>query len=184
MLAVLAALSSCASRSPLAPREIFDEQTASTLTVVAAPLVFSRPRSDVAAFAHDFATLVAAQDDRSGETSEFLLLYRWSTVDPRMSPPPPPEAGRLRILADGRQIDLQPLGRLPVSLMQRHALLVPHHGDVVARAYRVDAGLLNFIASSRALTLRMPEEALDTPFTLWEDGRKALRQFLRAAGSP
>ena len=88
---------------PAAPtQEILDEQSGNTLLVVAKPLVFARERTDVAAYARDYATLVAVEMDQSGKYSEFLLLYRWSTVDRRMSSPPDPSAGELRILAEGR----------------------------------------------------------------------------------
>lgn len=173
-------LTACASSRPAPSQEIFDEQTAMTLQVVSAPFIFARERSDVAAHARDYATLVAAEIDRSGAYSDFLLLYRWSTVDRRMSPPPPSSAGALRILADGRSIDLQPLQRLPVSLTQSHSLYVPPHGDIVPRAYAVDAALLQYIATCRNLTVRMPQEELNTPFTLWQDGREALAKFLQS----
>jgi hypothetical protein len=180
ILTVLAMLTACTS-SRLAPsHEIFDEQSGMTLEVVSMPFIFARERSDVAAHARDYATLVAAEIDRSGEYSDFLLLYRWSTVDRRMSPPPPLSAGALRILADGRAIDLQPLQRVPISLTQSHALYVPPHGDVVPRAYAVDAALLRYIAACRNLTLRMPQEELNTPFTLWQYGREALAKFLQS----
>ena len=151
-----------------------------TLNVVSRPFVFARDRSDVAAHARDYATLVAAEIDRSGDYSDFLLLYRWSTVDRRMAPPPPRSAGALRIVADGRVIDLKPLERMPVSLTQSHALYVPPHGDVIPRAYAVDAALLQYIAACRSLTLHMPQEEPNTAFTLWQDGREALRNFLRS----
>lgn len=184
LLLSLTALVSCTTKPPLAPHELFDEQTGSTLTVVATPLVFARDRSDVAAFSRDYVTLVAVEDDRSGAYSLNLLLYRWSTVDRRMSPPPQADAGALRIIADGRALDLQPLDRLPVSLQKRRELHLPEHGDVTAHAYPVDAALLRFIATSRELSVRMPQEALDTPFTLWEDGRGALGEFSHRAGAP
>lgn len=184
LILALTALPSCAARPPARSPELFDEQSASTLLVVARPCVFARERSDVAAHARDYATLVAVEEDRSGEYNQYLLLYRWSTVDRRMSPPPGPEAGEMRILADGRPIDLTPLDRLPVSLKQRRALHVPDHGDAVPRAYRVDSSMLRYIAASRELTLRMPQEPLDTPFTVWEDGRGALMQFLQGAAAP
>jgi hypothetical protein len=179
-LLLLALLTACTS-SRLAPsREIFDEQSALTLEVVSMPFIFARDRGDVAAHARDYATLVAAEIDRSGEYSDFLLLYRWSTVDRRMSAPPPPSAGALRILADGRAVDLQPLPRVPISLTQSHSLYVPPHGDVVPRAYAVDAALLRYIAACNSLTLRMPQEEINTPFTLWQDGREALAKFLQS----
>jgi hypothetical protein len=169
LILLLAALVSCASEPVKPAQEIFDEQTAATLSVVSKPLVFARERTDV-----------AAQIDRSGQYNEFLLLYRWSTVDPRMSPPPQPGEGELRIVADGRAIDLQPLERLPISLKQSRALHVPAHGDIVPRAYSVDGALLRFIAASRELTVRMPQEQLNLPFALWEDGRGALAEFVHS----
>ena len=181
LFVVLAALASCASHPPTAPREFLDEQSANTLTVVAAPMIFARERFDVAAYAHDYATVVAAEIDASGVYSPYLLLYRWSTVDPRMSPPPPAGAGALRIIADGRVIDLTPLDKFPLSLARSRELSVPDHSDVVAHAYRVDVETLHFIAASREIMLRLPQEPLDIPFRLAEDGRGALGEFLRAA---
>ena len=145
-------LSACAAAPrQAASHEFLDEQTGTTLSVVAKPLVFARERTDVAAHARDYATLVAVEVDNSGKYREYLLLYRWSTVDPRMSPAPDPHAGELRILADGRVIDLMPLEQMPVSLSRRRELHVPDHGDVIAHAYPVDSSTLRFIASSREL---------------------------------
>ena len=100
-----------------------------------------------------------------------------------MSSPPDPNAGELQILAEGRAIDLMPLEQLPVSLSRRRELHVPDHGDVVAHAYPIDAATLRFIASSRELSVQMPQEHLDIPFTLWEDGRMALSQFAGRAAA-
>jgi hypothetical protein len=177
LLPALIALCSCSSQPRVATREFFDEQTASTLSVVGKPLIFERQRSDVAAHGHDFATLVAIEVNNSGQDSEYLLLYRWSTVDRRMSPPPEPDQGLLRIQADGRTIELRPLERLPVSLAQRRRLHFPEHGDVVARAYRVDLDLLRFVSTSGELVVRLPDESLDTPFMLWDDQRGSLARF-------
>ena len=182
LILVLSALAACTAQ-PRAPRpraasqDFFDERTGSTWSVVDKPLIFARDRSDVAAFARDYATLVAIDVDLSGRDVEYLLLYRWSTVDPRMSPPPGPNEGELRVFADGRLIDLRPLARLPVSLSRPRLLHVPDHGAVIAYAYEVGPGTLRYIASSRDLRLRMPQEPLDLPFTLWADGRGALAKF-------
>jgi hypothetical protein len=186
LLLALTGLASCTIQPHRRPpsTEIFDEQTGSTLLIVAKPLVLARERSDVAAHSRDYATLVAVEDDRSGAYTQYLLLYRWSTVDRRMSPPPGPDEGELRILADGRTIELKPLERPPTSLAQGRALHVPEHGDIVYRAYRVDSAMLHYIAASHDLAVRMPQESLDTPFTVWEDGRGALAQFLQRAVAP
>jgi len=73
---------------------------------------------------------------------------------------------------------------MPVSLSQRRELHVPDHGDVIAHAYSVDSSTLRFIASSRELSVQMPQEPLETPFKMWEDGRMALAKFLDRAGTP
>jgi hypothetical protein len=183
LLLAFGLLASCATQPPEGGEEFFDEQSANTLLVVAAPLVFARERSDVAAHARDYATLVTVEIDAAGDYTQYLLLYRWSTVDRRMSPPPDADAGALRIVADGRSIELQPLARLPVSLGKRRELHVPKHDDVVCRGYKIDPATLEFIATSRELKLRLPQESLAMPFTLWEDGRSALRQFLLRAAA-
>jgi len=184
LIAALIVLPACSGVQRAQSQEIFDEQTGNTLLVVAKPLVFARARTDVAAYARDYATLVAVEVDISGKYSDYLLLYRWSTVDPRMSPPPDPSEGELKILAEGREIDLKPQEQLPVSLSRRKQLHVPDQGAVIAYAYKVDAATLRFIASSRELTIRMPQELLDTPFRMWEDGRMALAQFAAHAAAP
>jgi hypothetical protein len=183
LIVALTVLPACSSTPRAASQEIFDEQTGNTLLVVAKPLVFARARSDVAAFARDYATLVAVEVDQSGKFNDYLLLYRWSTVDPRMAAPPGPNQGELKILTEGREIDLTPLEQLPVSLSRRKQLLVPDQGVVVAHAYKIDAATLAFIASSRELTVRMPQEQFDAPFTIWEDGRGALAKFAGRAGT-
>ena len=181
ILAVIA-LAACGGTQPTRPRELLDEKTGSTVSVVSAPLIFARERTDVAAHARDYATLVAAEIDQSGAFQDYLLLYRWSTVDRRMSPPPQPEAGQLRILAHGRVVDLKPLDSMPTGLEHRRELHLPVHGEVVAHAYIVDAQTLRFLAESESLSIRMPQEPLDAPFGLWQDGRAALLEFSKSAG--
>ena len=184
LLMVLTALASCASRPPAASQEIFDESDASTLLVVANPTVFARERSDLAAHARDYATVVAVEIDISGEYSDYLLVYRWSTVDRRMLPPPDPAGGAMRIVADGRVFDFKPVDKLPVNFAQRRELHMPKHDDVVPRGYKVNAETLQFIATSEDLSLRMPQEPFDVPFKLFEDGRPALLEFLKPAFAP
>jgi hypothetical protein len=184
LLMVLTALASCASRPPAPSQEIFDESDASTLLVVAKPTVFARERSDLAAHARDYATVVAVEIDISGEYSDYLLVYRWSTVDRRMLPPPDAAGGAMRIVADGRVFDFKPVDKLPVNFAQRRELHMPKHDDVVPRGYKVNAETLHFIATSEDLTLRMPQEPLDVPFKMFEDGRRALLEFLKPAFAP
>jgi hypothetical protein len=55
---------------------------------------------------------------------------------------------------------------------------------VVPRGYKVNAETLHFIATSEDLTLRMPQEPFDAPFKMFDDGRRALLEFLKPAFAP
>jgi len=180
--AALVVLTACIGQRPAATREILDEQTGNTLFVAAKPLMFARERTDVAAHARDYVSLTAVAVNESGKYSDYLLAYRWSTVDRRMSPLPEPSAGELRILADERTIGLEPLPSIPADLVSQAQFRAPNHGDAVVLAYKVDLPTLRFIAASRSLSLRLPREALDTPFGLWRDGRSDLSRFAEAGG--
>jgi hypothetical protein len=179
----LMALSGCTQTRSADSLEIYDEQTGNTLSVVRAPLVFARDRTDVAAHARDYVTLVTVEVDHSGEYRDYLLAYRWSTVDRRMSAPSDPQAGQLEILTDGRAITLTAVEQMPISV-SRPELRVPKHAHAVTHAYRIDVATLRYIAMSRELTVRLPQEALDTPFKIWSDGRTALGQFVKRAAVP
>jgi hypothetical protein len=183
-ISLVLSLGACSATPPAPGHEIFDEQTGNTLTVVSSPIVFARERTDVAAHARDYATLVAVEVDHSGTFKDYLFLHRWSTVDTRMSPPPGPDAGEMRLLSEGRELKLQPLDSLPIGVGSGRDLHVPRHGAAVTRAFAVDPDILRFIAASRMLVLQMPQEALDTPFQIWEDGRGALQEFLHQTYAP
>jgi hypothetical protein len=180
--AALTLLTACASHRPAATREILDQESGNTLFVATKPLVFARERSDIAAYARDYVMLRAVAINESGRYSEYLLLHRWSTVDRRMLPRADPNAGELRVLADGRTIELVPLERVPITLSSREELHVPNHGDVITHAYVIDLPTLRYIAASRVLAVRLPQEVLDIPFGLWHDGRSDLNEFVVAQG--
>ena len=182
LAAALTALAACSAGPPPATREILDEDTGNTFFIATRPLVFARNRTDVAAYTRDYVTLAAVAVNESGKYSEYLLLYRWSTVDRRMLPTPDPNAGEVRILADGRTLDLHPLEQVPVSVASRAELREPNHGDAITHAYKMDLPTLRFLAASRTLAVLLPQEPLDTPFELWRDGRPDLKSFVAAQG--
>jgi len=182
LLLLIATIAGCADAPPQDSRTLLDQNTGNTLVLVTHPLVFARERSDVAAFARDYATLVAVEVDVTGSYKDYLLLYRWSTVDKRMSPLPAANTGELHLEADGRVIILSALDQIPVSGTDLAALHYPRTADVVTHAYRVDAATLKFIAMSTRIVLRLPQEPFDSVFTLREDGRPSLAQFVRAEG--
>jgi hypothetical protein len=175
--AACAQLAACSSAPQRAPSELLDEQTGATLVVVAEPLVFARPRADVAANARDYVTVVAVEANRSGKYAQYLLVHRWSTVDRRMAPLPPPAAGRLLLQADGRVLEFKPLQPMPAALARRDQVFMPADADVVSWAYATDLATLGYLAASHEIGVRFPDEPLDSPFALWSDGRAALGKF-------
>jgi type IV pilus biogenesis protein CpaD/CtpE len=177
LFAAGAALAGCANEPQRAPAELLDEQTGATLVVVTEPLVLARARLDVAANARDYLTVVAVEANRSGNYTQYLLVHRWSTVDRRMAELPAESAGRLIIEADGRTLELKPLQPMPAALVRRDRVHLPADADVVSWAYDVDLATLAYIAGSQQIRARLPDEPLDSPFTLWADGSAALRAF-------
>ncbi len=106
LAALLVLGSGIALAASKAPREYLDEDTAATVTVVAQPLVFANPRTNLAANVRDYVTLAAAAVDRNGKVSYVLIAYFWSTVDPRLRGAAPPSPEPLVLQADDRRIAL------------------------------------------------------------------------------
>jgi len=181
-LAVLA-LGACAPLDHLAPQEHLDTRSGDTLVVVNQPLVFARERSDVAVRARDYTTLVAVEADRAGRYSAYLLAYRWSTIDRRMTELPASDQGALRVVADGREVLLRPLAELPGALQASEVLHAPRDAQYRVWGYATDLATLGYLADSQSLSLQFPRESLPLEFQLWSDGRDALREFAaRGAG--
>ena len=183
LMNMLAVLAGCTDTPAPQPDAVLDEKSGSTLLIVAHPMVFARERADVAAFARDYATLVAVEIDVGGAYQDYLLLYRWSTVDKRMAPLPTGNSGELHLKLDGRVIVLPAMDQVPVSEANRTALHYPQHADAITYSYRTNTETLRFIAMSGQIGLRLPQEPLDIPFSLREDGRSSLAQFVRAEGA-
>jgi hypothetical protein len=182
---MLAAIAACSSVSP-SPRDLLDEHTGVTVTVVGAPITFAGQPNDQSSTrqsdtqsSHDFLTLVAIQKDDDGKYSQALLLYRWSVFFGPPSSAPEESAGELILEIDGRSIELQPLKQLPAGLPSPKDLFVPDTTQAAMHAYTTDLETMRLIATSHELTVRLPEESLSGPFVLWRDGRPALAQFVK-----
>jgi hypothetical protein len=172
---VLEVLAACSSVPP-APRQLLDEKTGVTMTVVASPMLFARVRNAASASGHDYVTLVTLENDNAGKYTELLLMYRWSISLP---PPNKDGTGRLLIQADGHAIEMQPLERIPIDMSRSKDLFVPENVDVVTRAYPIDFETMRLIAMSHDLTVSLPDEPADAAFWLWRDGRPALAQLVK-----
>ncbi len=173
---MLAAVVACSSL-PSSPRDLLDERTGTTVTVVGAPISFVRRPSEQSS--PEFLTLVAIQKDDDGKYTENLLLYRWSVFYGPGSSSPEESAGVLQITIDGHLIELQPLQRLPAALPSPKDLFVPDTTEGAMRAYDVDLDTMRSIATSHVLTVTLPQEPLPGPYQLSHDGRPALAQFVQ-----
>jgi len=179
-LAAALLLFMCAAlAAPVAPREYLDEQTGATVTVVDRPLVFEYPRRDLAANAHDYATLAAAAVDRGGKVSYVLIVYFWSTVDPRLRGIAQPDAGSLVLQADDRRIALSLRGHSAREAGIGVAVHAPPVGNAAANVYGLDLATLRFLAASRHLALRADTDGATLTYELWEDRRDDLSGFVR-----
>jgi hypothetical protein len=176
LFTLLAATAACSSL-PTGPRDLLDERTGVTTSLVGAPLEFDHESNG--ATAHDSLTLVATQKDDGGKYTTLILLYRWSVFYGAAPFTPEPGSGELLIDVDGHSIDLQPLPRLPVGLPQSKDLFVPDTTEGAMRAYVTDLETLRLIATSHELTVRLPKESPIGSYTLWHDGRAALGEFVR-----
>ena len=182
-LALLPLIGACASPSRAHTKELLDETSGSTLLIVQRPIVFARARTDVAANARDYATVVALHEDRSGKYSTWLIVHRWSTVDPRFAGPIP-GSGQLRIIADDRELSFTAAAPEPLFLQRRDGLFEPSTGGALTTAYSVDSATLHYIASAQTLSLRYADDPLRIPYGVWEDGRTALQAWLADTRAP
>lgn len=175
--AVILGAAACTPLDRLTPAEHLDTRSGDTLVVAAQPIVFARERSDVAARARDYTTLVAVETDRAGRYDAYLVVHRWSTIDRRVEDLPAAADGTLRLVADGRELLLKPLPALPPALGDGGVLHAPDTARYVTWAYATDLATLQYLAESEALTLRFPRESLPIDFTLWSDGRGSWREL-------
>jgi hypothetical protein len=176
LLPVLPLFAGCASTST-APHEFLDQNTGSTLVIVQAPIVFARARTDVAANARDYATLVTVLEDRSGKYQLWLIAHRWSTVDPRFGGPLADREPQLQLVADDRTLSLDPTLPAPTLLAHRDQLFTPSGAQ--SSAYAVDADLLRYIASTRLLSLQFRDDPSESVYGLWHDERPAMQALLK-----
>jgi hypothetical protein len=172
-------LAAC-STPPSAPRAILDEHSGLTINAVSAPLLFGRIHRDVKSAARDYVTLVAAEADNAGKYTQLFLMYRWSRSFDGQASQPEQNVGTLVVVADGREIVMEPLDRMPIDLGDNKDLFLPASYLTAKYAYLTNFETMRAIASSHELSVKLPKEhdAPDTPFSLLGDGRAALAQLV------
>ena len=161
------------------PQEYLDEETAATITVVAQPLVFAYARRELAANARDYATVAAAAVNRGGNVTYVLVIYFWSTVDPRLRTDASPAAEPVVLRADDRRIALALRSHTAHDAGIGRPVHAPPGEPVVPNVYAVDLATLRFIAEARRLVLEADSASTTLAYDLWEDRRADLRAFVR-----
>ena len=170
----------CTSAASRKPAEYLDPVTAASVTSVASPIVFARAHQDVAANSRQYATVVGASVNRSGHYEYVLLVYIWSTVDPRLGADVHP-GDTLVLLADDRAIRLARDGRSLKEVGIAKALHKPLHAKGGPRVYRIDRSTLDFVAHAGRLRMQLEGDGDARPFEVWKDGRRELTQLVGAA---
>jgi hypothetical protein len=183
-LALLASgLAGCAG-TPTPPEEspqYLDPVTAAMVTTVSSPMVFARAHQDVSANSRQYLTLGTVSINRSGHYEYLLLVYLWTTVDPRLGIDRHP-GQNLIWLADDRAIRMVRDGRSMKEAGVSRPLYAPDHSRGRPRIYRADKETLQFLSSAKRLRLVLEGDDDPRPFEIWSDGRRELGQ-LAAAGN-
>jgi hypothetical protein len=161
---------------PPRPAEYLDPDTAALVTTVSTPIVFARTHNDVAANARQYATVAAVSVNRSGRYEYVLLVYLWSTLDPRLGIDRHP-GQNIILLADDRAIRLVRDNRTLYAVGISTPLHAPEHIRGQPRIYRTDRETLQFLAKARRVRLLLEGDEDPRPFDIWSDGRHALAEF-------
>jgi hypothetical protein len=161
------------------PAEYLDPDTAALVTTVNSPIIFARTHNDVAANARQYATVAAVSVNRTGHYEYVLLVYLWSTLDPRLGIDRHP-GQNIILLADDRAIRLVRDNRTLYAVGISTPLHAPEHIRGQPRIYRTDRETLQFLAQARRVRLLLEGDEDPRPFDIWTDGRHALAQFASA----
>jgi hypothetical protein len=178
-LLLAGALAGCATAPRNKPDEYLDPVTAAMVGSAAQPLVFARPHQDVSSNSRQYVTIAPVSVNRSGHYEYLLLVYHWSTVDPRLGADTHP-GDNLVLLADDRAIRLVRDRRTLKEAGISHPLHAPPHVRGQPRLYRIDKPTLQFLGNARSVRLQLEGDEDARPFDLWIDARPALARFLAA----
>src|SRR5690242_10376136 len=129
------AVAGCASAPTADSPEYLDPVTAALVTTVDSPMVFARAHQDVSANSRQYATVAGVSINRSGHYEYLLLVYLWSTVDPRLGTDRHP-GQNLVWLADDRAIRLIRDARSMKEVGISRPLYAPDHTRGRPRIYR------------------------------------------------
>jgi len=177
-MAALLASSGVSARAPAPPTEYLDEQTGATIDMVDAPIVFARDRSERAANLRDYVTLSAASVNRGGKLEYVLVVYVWSTLDPRFAPASA-AADSIVLVADDRRIQLDANGKTPHDFGIERPVHAPPWRDVKPLVFPTDLATLRYIAAAHSLSVQTQLDDDTLTYELWDDKRRSLDAYVR-----
>ena len=160
------------------PIEYLDEATGATVAVVRQPLVFARAGPGMG---RDYVTLAAVAVDQSGRISYALVGYIWSvssSVDPikaRLA------AAAVILQADERRVQLNLQNVSARELGIGLPVHPPPVGSAAPYIYVTDLATVQLFAESSRLALYTQDQTNSENYQLFEDGRGALKEFVRFA---
>jgi len=174
------------------PPQYLDPITAAMVSSVSSPMVFARAHQDVSANSRQYLTVAAVSVNRSGRYEYLLLVYLWSTVDPRLGADRHPgqnliwlaDDRAIRLVRDGRTLQEAGISR-PLHAPEHWRERLAHGSSGLAhgpRLYRTDRQTLLFLSSTKRLRLVLEGDDDARPFEVWTDERRALGA-LAAAGN-
>ena len=179
LLFLAAAVGACTSApGAKGPTEFLDEKTAATVSVAAKPLIFARERTELAAHARDYVTLVGASVNRSGTVDYFMFAYFWSTVDRRDSEGGPAPEDEFTIAADDRRIHPHLEGHSTQDAGVGTAVRAPPGHRWALNVYKTDIATLRYMAEARHLSVGLGPAREPISYDLWDDQRPALRALV------
>jgi len=172
------------------PQSYLDQTTAATITIVGRPLVFARERPNFAVHMRDYVTLAAASINRAGKLQLVLIGYFWTTFDPHGRDSG--DAGKRRdedrqpdeliLIADDRRITLTKLNRTAREAGIEERVNAPAVGSGPPILYTVDLATLRFIAAARSLSAHTRTGETELDYSVWDDRRVALSQWVHQVG--
>jgi hypothetical protein len=165
------------------PRTILDERTGASITVAREPLVLARERRDLAAQARDYLTIISAEVNIAGRRQLVLCVHEWSTIDVRARGTDPRQDAPLLLVADGRDLLLQPVAApaLDAITLDRD-LRRPGAADVHTTFYAIDGESLRYLLGGQRIAAAFPQGQPPLPFGLWRDERAAQVRLLDSLG--
>ena len=176
VVALLACAGCVASRATTL-RQYQDAKTAATITVGAQMLVFARERPERAVHARDYLSLVPLDINRAGTHRLLVLIYDWLTVEPAPGAGSEP-AERYSLVADGREIDLEPDGSSPRDAgLSSEPVEPPAHHAKAAYVPMTREELAYLVAAGELRAVRtVSGERIS--YELWRDDRATIETFL------